>query len=106
MLYAIYYYTYYTMLYYKFHTYYSISLLFHILYHGLVRRLLKRHGMRLKVVLELSYLGSRFVGWQPQAPRVESDLPGPCRHFNRGRCKKGDGCRSAACERLSRSLFQ
>eukprot|EP00913_Durusdinium_trenchii_P007189 g6763.t1 len=76
--------------------------------------------VRVKIILDLSYLGTRFNGWQAQAKSAAAlappaelappSLPGPpldherfftrsfilrCRLYNRGRCQKGDGCRSA-----------
>mmetsp|Transcript_98682 Transcript_98682/g.205716 ORF Transcript_98682/g.205716 Transcript_98682/m.205716 type:complete len:440 (+) Transcript_98682:100-1419(+) len=54
--------------------------------------------VRVKLVLELSYLGTEYGGWQTQLPQATTKLNedrGPCKSFNRGRCSKGAGCRSA-----------
>eukprot|EP00971_Amphidinium_carterae_P213532 4237752-Amphidinium_carterae.1 len=80
---------------------------------------------RVKLVLELAYLGSKYIGWQPQqgnkpdTEEVEEDaaesrsgplqavvendgvtvggetLKLPCIKFNKGRCSRGSGCRQA-----------
>lgn len=56
--------------------------------------------VRVKIVLDVTYLGTRFCGWQAQNPPLTAegnrndDLPGPCQRYNRGRCARGDGCRA------------